>query len=360
MHDLNPLASADPAPMIGPPCGALLRDAGAIVDVRTPAEYAQGAIAGAVNIPLFADAERAEIGTLYKQVGRNEAIARGLDFAGGRLREFVQRFEPYRGRRVLVYCARGGMRSASVVSLLASLGYSVTRLPGGYKAFRKYLLGELECQVPPHVIVIHGQTGVGKTPILRRLDNSLDLEDQAQHRSSLFGGVNRRPRTQQQFEANLLHRLLELDFSRPVWIEGESRKVGPVTIPSELMGAMRGGTMVLLTASVPTRVRRIIAEYDGDDPDTLPQLESALLSLNHLFGNDRTRDLAARLRAGHMEEVVETLLVDYYDPRYAHAMRNYRYALTLSAEDPDACAAALRAFAGQEAGRAHPPAQHAV
>jgi hypothetical protein len=100
---------------------------------------------------------------------------------------------------------------------------------------------------------------------------------------------------------------------------------------------------------VPTRVRRVIAEYDGDDPETLPQLEAALLSLKHLFGNNRTLELAARLRAGHMEEVVETLLLDYYDPRYAHAMRDYRYALTLSAEDPAACAAALRGFAEQEA-----------
>ena len=359
MNESNAGLAAESAQPSAPPVGALLREADVVIDVRTPAEFAQGAIAGAVNIPLFADAERAEIGTLYKQVGRNEAIARGLDLAGGRLREFVQSFERFRGRRMLVYCARGGMRSASVVSLLSSLGFGVARLPGGYKAFRQYLLAELERRVPPRVIVIHGQTGVGKTPILRRLDNSLDLEDQAQHRSSLFGGVNRRPRTQQLFESHLFRRLMELDFARPVWVEGESRKVGPVTIPSELMRAMKSGTMVLLTASLPTRVRRIIAEYDGADPDTLPQLEAALLSLKHLFGTGRTLELAARLRAGHMEEVVETLLVDYYDPRYAHAMRNYRYALTLSAEDPAACAAALRGFAEQEAGRLSVPAAHA-
>jgi len=348
---------------IGPDTGCqtreILRAAEVVVDVRAPGEFAKGAIAGAVHIPLFADAERAEIGTLYKHAGRGEAIARGLDLAGGHLREFVQSFERFRGRRLLVYCARGGMRSASVVSLLSSLGHSASQLPGGYKAYRQFLLAELERQIPPRLIVIHGQTGVGKTPILRRLDNSLDLEDMAQHRSSLFGGVNRRPRTQQQFESSLLHRLLELDFARPVWVEGESRKVGPVSIPSGLMRAMKSGSMVLLTASVPTRVRRIIAEYDGSDPDTMPQLEAALLSLKHLFGNNRTLELAARLRAGHMEEVVETLLVDYYDPRYAHAMGNYSYALTLPAEDPDACAEALRAFAEREAGRFSVPAAHA-
>jgi len=354
---MSPLRPTGVSP-IGPDIGGLLLQAGVVIDVRTPAEFAQGSVPGAINIPLFADAERAEIGTLYRQVGRNEAIARGLDLVGGRLREFVRAFEPYRERRLLVYCARGGMRSASVVSLLLSLGFEVSRLPGGYKAFRSYLLRELERQLPPRVIVLHGQTGVGKTPILRRLDNTLDLEHLAQHRSSLFGGVNRVPRTQQQFEAGLLQRLQELDFSRPVWVEGESRKVGPVTIPTGLMSAMKGGTMVLLSASLPTRVQRIIAEYDGDDPDTLPQLEAALLSLKHLLGTERTRELAAMLRAGRMAEAVEALLLDYYDPRYAHAMRNYRYALTLSAEDMDACVERLRAFAEEAMGSV--PAAQAV
>ena len=335
-----------PSPLrIPPDIGAALAAAERVVDVRTPAEYAHGAIAGAVNIPLFSNGERAEIGALYKQVGRNPAVARGLDLVGGRLREFAAAFEPYRGEAILIYCARGGMRSASVASLLASLGYRVTQLPGGYKAFRNHLLSELERLVPPELIVIHGQTGVGKTPILQTLENALDLEDLAQHRSSLFGGVNRVPRTQQQFEAELLAALRGLDFARPVWVEGESRKVGPVTIPPGLMKGMKAGTMVLLTASVPTRVRRVIAEYDGDDPRTLPQLEAALRSLAPLFGAARVEALAAELRRGEMARVVETLLREYYDPRYAHAMRGYRYALELSAEDAEGAAAALRAFA---------------
>jgi tRNA 2-selenouridine synthase len=282
---------------------------------------------------------------LYKHVGRQQAIGRGLDLAGARLQEFVARFEPHRGETILIYCARGGMRSASVASLLASLGFRVSQLPGGYKAFRNHALAELERLVPPHPIVIHGQTGVGKTPILQRLENALDLEDLAQHRSSLFGGVNRVPRTQQQFEADLLAALDALDFARPVWIEGESRKVGPVTIPTALMKGMKGGTLVLLTASVPTRVRRIIAEYDGGNPDTLPQLEAALRSLAPLFGKARVEDLARLLRRGAMEQVVEALLAEYYDPRYAHAMRGYEYALEVSAEDPDAAVAALTEFA---------------
>lgn len=332
-----------------------LGDAQAIVDVRTPAEFAKGHIAGAVNIPLFSDGERAEIGTLYKQIGRGQAVDRGLELVGGRLKEFVAAFEPHREQRLLVYCARGGMRSASVVSLLASLGYTVEQLSGGYKAFRNYLLAELERRVPPHIIVIHGQTGVGKTRLIERLPNALDLEDLARHRSSLFGAVNRQPRTQQQFEAELLRALQELDVDRPVFVEGESRKVGSAIIPRSLMAGMKAGTCVLVTASLETRVRRIIAEYSGDDPDTLPQLVEALRTLAPLFGKARVAELETQLLAGEMARVVETLLVDYYDPRYRHAMRHYDYALTCSAEDLDACAAELRAFAESQAALGPPP-----
>ncbi|MFI5401178.1 MAG: tRNA 2-selenouridine(34) synthase MnmH [SAR324 cluster bacterium] len=331
------------------PFTALLRDA-AIVDVRSPGEFAKGAVFGAVNIPLFSNDERAEIGILYRQLGREPAIRRGLATVGGRLSPFVSAFERFRGQPLVVYCARGGMRSQSVVALLAALGYSVRQLQGGYKAYRNYLLAELEHTVPQHLIVIHGETGVGKTELLNRLPNALDLEGAAQHRSSLFGGVNREPRTQQQFEADLLHRLQGLDRSLPVWIEGESRKVGAVTIPEALRRAMAGATCVLVTASLETRVTRIIAEYTGQsdtaglDAATLSQLEAALGALRGFFGAARTESLLAQLRAGKLRPLVRTLLEEHYDPRYRHAMRHYTYALTVSSEDLDAAAKQLAAF----------------
>jgi tRNA 2-selenouridine synthase len=334
-------------PAAGNGIGEALARAGTVVDVRTPAEFTKGAVAGAVNIPLFDNAERAEIGTLYKQIGKQEAVQAGLKFVGGRLAGFIEAFEPYREAPLLVYCARGGMRSQSVVSLLASLGYEAAQLPGGYKAYRNYLLDALEREIPPRPIVIHGRTGVGKTLLLQRLTNALDLEELAQHRSSLFGAVNLQPRTQQQFETLLLQTLRGLDFARPVWIEGESRKVGSVTLPDSLRRAMQGGTCVLVTASLPTRVRRIIEEYGGEDPDTLAQLEEALRSLTRLMGKQPVARLVDCLRAGDLATVVETLLVDYYDPRYLHAMRDYRYALELSSEDLDAAAAELLAFAAE-------------
>ncbi len=336
----------------------LLREAATIVDVRSPGEFARGAVFGAVNIPLFSNDERAEIGILYRQLGKDPAIQRGLEHVGGRLAEFVSGFEAFRGRPLLVYCARGGMRSQAVVSLLASFGFDVRRLEGGYKAYRNYVLAELGRLVPPRLIVIHGQTGVGKTLLLNRLPNALDLEGAAQHRSSLFGGVGLAPRTQQAFEAHLLARMQALDAALPVWVEGESRKVGAVTIPDGLRRAMREATCVLVTASLETRVTRIIAEYAGAGSNeigkpgaegvgeaTLRQLEDALRCLKPFFGANRTEELAGLLREGQLRPLVRTLLEEHYDPRYRHAMRNYTYALTVSSEDLDAAAVELSAFA---------------
>lgn len=324
--------------------GEQLGRATAVVDVRAPAEFAKGAIAGAVNIPLFSNGERAEVGTIYRQIGRKEAIAAGMEFVGGKLSEFVTAFEPFMEEELLIYCARGGMRSTAVVSLLSSLGYRVSQLPGGYKGYRNHLLRALEQKIPPELLVLHGRTGVGKTLLLARLPNALDLEGLARHRSSLFGAVGLSPRTQQYFESHLLKRLEELDFTRPVWVEGESRKVGDAILPASLRKGMQGATCILVEAPLELRIQRIIDEYSRDDPHTLGQLNEALMSLTPFFGKKRTGDLAAALGRGELEEVVRTLLVDYYDPRYLHGMRNYRYSLELSSEQLDTAVAALLEF----------------
>ena len=321
-----------------------IHTATAIVDVRTPGEFAKGAVARAVNIPLFSNGERAEIGTLYKQLGKEPAVRTGLAFAGEKLSAFTRAFEAYRDDELLIYCARGGMRSAAVASLLASIGYRVNRLEGGYKAFRNYLLRAWPERTPPHLLVLHGRTGVGKTRLLARLPNALDLEALARHRSSVFGAVNLSPRTQQWFESLLLEELGGLDLEKPVWVEGESRKVGSVFLPAELNGAMRAATCVLATASLKTRIARIVEEYGGRDGETLSQLEAALRSLTGFFGKKRVEGFVAAVRASDLPAVVEPLLVEYYDPRYEHAMQNYRYALTVSCEDLAGAADALTAF----------------
>lgn len=344
-----------------------------IVDVRSPGEFDKGAISGAVNIPLFSNGERAEIGTLYKMLGKERAVDKGLEVMGERLTAFVRAFETYKSRRIIVYCARGGMRSASVTGLLKGLGYRADQLPGGYKAFRNYLLTALETRLPPRLIVIHGKTGVGKTLLLNRLDNALDLEGLARHRSSLFGAVNLQPRTQQQFEAHLLARLEGLDYDRPVWVEGESRKIGSVLMPDSLRKKMQQSPCVLVTVEKATRVARIVQEYgqvveghgncegrEGSEghqcaghqgrqsevtPETRDQLVAALHTLTAQLGKARVEDMARRVRDGDLASVVEELLDDHYDPRYGHSMRDYEYDLTLSSQNLDEAAEKLRAFA---------------
>jgi tRNA 2-selenouridine synthase len=325
--------------------GAALAGAAALADVRSPGEYARGHISGAVNIPLFSNDERAEIGTLYKLLGKEQAIHKGLGLMGGKLAAFVEAFEPYKSAPVLVYCARGGMRSAAVVGLLTALGYRAQQLPGGYKAFRNYALSVLEHDLPPRLVVLQGQTGVGKTLLLRRLAGALDLEDCAQHRSSVFGAIRLQPRSQQQFDAELLAALGRLDYALPVWVEGESRKIGDVTMPDALRRAMREAPCVLVTASLETRVARILADYGAPDAGSLPEWEAALRSLAAPLGRARVEVLLARLRSGDGAGVAAELLEDYYDPRYAHSMRAYRYDLTVDSEDLDAAVAELEAFA---------------
>ena len=327
------------------PIGTALREAAAIVDVRSPGEYAKGHIAGAVSIPLFSNEERAEIGTLYKLLGKDTAIHKGLDFLSDKLTGFVQRFEPYRAAPLLVYCARGGMRSAAVVGLLGSLGFAVRQLPGGYKAYRNHVLSVFDGGLPPRLIVIQGQTGVGKTLLLQRLANALDLEECAQHRSSVFGGINLQPRSQQQFDAELLAALERFDPARPVWVEGESRKIGSVTMPDALRQRMQGAPCVLVTAPLALRVARIVAEYGLPDAATQAQWEVALHSLAMSLGRERVAGMIARVHAGDYAPVVQSLLLDYYDPRYQHSMRNYRYAVTVDSADLDTAVAALEAFA---------------
>ena len=338
--------------------GAGGEPAGVVVDVRAPGEFAKGAIHGAVNLPLFEDAERAEIGTLYKMMGKDKAIHRGLEMLNPRLAEYAERFAPYLGRRVVVYCARGGMRSESVVALLQAIGHDAVQLPGGYKAFRNFALEVMEHGLPPRLIVIHGCTGTGKTLLLQRLPNHLDLEDLAQHRSSVFGGIHLQPRTQQHFEAHLVSALAGLDYTRPVWVEGESRKIGDVFMPDALRVAMDAAPCVLVEASMEVRVARIIAEYGQITDVAKTEGVAALRTLTPLLGRDQVEHMAEQVMRGELAPVVETLLRGHYDKRYTHAMRNYRFGLRLSSDGLDDAVAQLRAHG--DALSAHPAAWEAT
>ncbi|MBW1636096.1 MAG: tRNA 2-selenouridine(34) synthase MnmH, partial [Deltaproteobacteria bacterium] len=230
-----------------------------IIDVRSRQEYLQGTIPGAVNIPLFDDDERGVIGTLYRHAGQQRAVDKGFEYVEERLSVLVESFLPYKELSLTVFCARGGMRSRSVVNLLTQFGYDAFQLEGGYKKYRHDILQCLD-RFWPRLIVIHGLTGTGKTRILQELDNAIDLEDLAQHRSSLFGAIDREPRNQRTFESHLFNTVLTLR-KEPFFIEGESRKIGRVFIPKPLAMAMKEGIYVRVDCSMETRIKRIIEDY---------------------------------------------------------------------------------------------------
>ena len=306
-----------------------------IVDVRTPAEYARGHLPEATNFPLFADVERAQIGLIYRLQGQQAAVQRGLSYLGERLSGFVTPFYPLKARRLLVYCARGGMRSRSVCGLLQALGFTVHQLPGGYKTYRQYLLQRLEKLRPRHLLVLCGLTGVGKTELLTQLENHLDLEALAAHRGSLFGGIGLEPRTQQNFEAHLLQRLEGLDLAAPVWVEAESRCIGNVTLPASLHQAIHRAPAIWIEAPMSERVQRIVNTYQVRTLPPKPFQEAlAKLSLPAVTA----RSLQAALQRGAYAPVVEALLRLHYDRRY----RRRPLEAHTAAVSSSSCAQALR------------------
>ncbi len=313
-----------------------------IIDVRSRKEFSGGSVPEAVNIPLFDDDERGVIGTLYRHAGHQEAVEQGFGFVEKDLSALVDSFLPYKNTPLTVFCARGGMRSRSVVNLLEQFGYDAYQLEGGYKKYRHDVLQCLD-RFRPGLIVIHGLTGTGKTRILQELDNTIDLEDLAQHRSSLFGAIDRNPRNQREFESHLFQTIQSLG-EEPYFIEGESRKIGRVFIPKPLALAMKEGIFVRVDCSMESRIKRIIEDYPVADESTLIELERILNSLRRKMGHREIDRLCGLLKEKNLQELVRTLLLDYYDKRYSNCMSGYSYALELSSEDIVAVAAELTAF----------------
>ena len=313
-----------------------------IIDVRSAEEYMAGSIPGACNIPLFDADERSVIGTLYRHGGHEQAVEKGFFYVEKKLTELLAAFQPFRAQNIAVFCARGGMRSLSVVNLLVQSGYSAFQLRGGYKQYRQDILNCLD-NFQPKLIVIHGLTGTGKTRILQQLTPAIDLEDLAGHRSSLFGGLDKEPSNQRTFESRLAEVIAAL-AEEPYFIEGESRKIGRVFIPQPLAAAMQSGVLVKVHCRLETRIRRIIADYPVTDAAMRGQIEAILKSLKQKMGADQVETMCQLLNKGDLPELVRILLVEYYDKRYSKGMADDRFALEISSEDLDQAAKQLTEF----------------
>ena len=297
-----------------------------IIDVRSPAEFAQDHVPGAVNLPVLTDAQRAEVGTIYVQESKFRArrvgaayVSRNIaDHLAGPLSERGGDFQP------LVYCWRGGMRSAAMAAVLSQVGWRVGLLRGGYRTYRREVVAALyESPAPLKVVVLEGPTGAGKTQMLAlvaaRRVQTLDLEAMARHRGSLFGDLAGSPQpSQKAFESALASALARLDPARPVLVEAESSRVGEVTLPPRLWRSMQAAPVIEL--DVPLRVRASRTAADYADLRAHPQAVLALLArLPRHHGREQRAEWAAMVQADDAEGFAASLIEAHYDPAYARA-----------------------------------------
>jgi tRNA 2-selenouridine synthase len=300
----------------------------AIIDVRSPAEFAEDHIPGAISAPVLDDAERAEVGTLYKQVSAFDAKKLGAALLAKNAARHIEtqfRDKP-KSWHPLVYCWRGGKRSGSMAHILREIGWNAETLEGGYKAYRRWVVEQL-AELPGRLDfrVVHGPTGSGKSRFLAALERAgaqvLDLEDLAAHRGSVLGDLPDRPQpSQKMFESRLLEQLEALDASRPVFVEGESKKIGDLQVPEALMSRMRASACVVLETALETRVDLLLDEYRHFVSDR-SALDRQLDCLVALHGREK---IARWKGIGDLRELVRLLLLEHYDPAYRHSsQRNF-------------------------------------
>lgn len=294
------------------------------LDVRTPAEFKQGHIPGAKNFPLFSDEERAEIGTLYKQVSRESAFNRGLELVGPRMRQMVeQAAQMAEGKDLLIHCWRGGQRSESVAWLLKSAGFTVSVLEGGYKAYRRFVLESFESS-SYKFLVLGGPTGSGKTELLWQLrelgGQVVDLEGLAHHKGSAFGGLGEEDQpSSEHFENELYHQLHQLDPSRPVWIEHESRGIGRVFLPDPFWRHLMKSPLLLVDPGREARLQHALEIYGTFE---LPLIKACFTRIQNRMGGQHVKAALEAIDAGDFKRAA-SIALDYYDKTYAHHLAKY-------------------------------------
>jgi len=302
-----------------------------IIDARSEGEYAEDHLPGALNWPSLHDEERKIVGTKYKQISQFEAKKLGAALVAKNIADHIQRevLDKPREWQPLLYCWRGGKRSGALALVLDQIGFKVTLVDGGYKAFRAALVADLpQLAARFQYQVVCGPTGSGKTRLLQALAAEgaqvLDLEALANHRSSVLGAIpGLQQPSQKAFDSGIWSALRGFDPARPVYIESESKKVGNVAVPEGLVAAMRASPCLQVELPEDERVALLLEDYAFFVKDIAYFCER-LGALTEARGKAVVQDWQARARAGDLASVVRELLVKHYDPGYLQSMqRNF-------------------------------------
>jgi len=345
---LNTKTRTAPASTSAPPADitlAQLAEFDEIIDARSPSEFAEDHIPGAINLPVLDDAERARVGTTYKQESSFDAKKIGAALVARNIASHLEQHCPGKPKnwRPLVYCWRGGSRSGAMAHIFNQVGWRATQLPGGYKAYRRAVVAALET-LPTRFRyrVICGLTGSGKSRLLLALEQQgaqvLDLEALAAHRGSVLGNLPDAPQpSQKMFDSLLWAALQRFDPARPIYVEAESKKIGNVRVPDALLDAMwQHGQCVRLEVKPAARVALLKEEYVHflEQPEAL---NAKLDCLTGLYGRETIARWQALAQAGHWDELVGELLEKHYDPAYSKSMlkhyAHYEQGLVLRGTD---------------------------
>lgn len=308
------------------------RDGFFFIDVRSPSEYEDDTIPGAINIPLLNDEERKEVGTTYVQVGKTEAKRLGVKFISPKMPDLFEQVIDlkYKHGKIAAFCARGGYRSTYFASVFSSIGIPIYQLEGGYKSYRSEVIESLpSLNEKFNYIMVNGNTGVGKTDILKSLQNLdcsvLDLEGAANHRGSILGSIGLgKCNSQKKFESNIYDQLMKVKDSF-VFVEAESQKIGSVTIPKYISDKMRQGIQIYIDADIEYRIESLKKDYILND-DWKNESIKALEKLNKYISREKIDVLKNEIISGNFDFVAKELMEKYYDPMYGFKSGKLDYA----------------------------------
>ncbi len=286
------------------------------VDVRSPREYEKGHFTNAINLPIFNNKQFEKLGIVYKDEGQVKAIELGQEYASIRTSAILKKLSGFRDKDIILYCARGGMRSEGMQILLNSKNFNVNRIHRGYKSIREHMLNSFKIQ--KNLIILGGNTGSGKTMILNKMKcqglSIIDLEKIANHRGSAFGSLGLSEQvTQQQFENNLAFEWINTPNQGHTYIESESRKIGRVVIPNEIWENMSTAKYIKIDMGIDRRVKNLLEEYGSPDKRTL---KKRIDSIERRLGGQNAKIAKKQIEENNLSKFCELLLENYYDKLY--------------------------------------------